>query len=617
MNFGIVQKKIIRDYILQIESLNKYIKELEATIRELKTRNAELTRRNVSLIEVEHMNERLFQEKKSLKNNIKDLENELIKTIHDKNNEHRINETKLENEIIYYKGVRETGLAKIDAADKIILLNDIQHNYILKIEQEVEDLKNENDIKMRQLKIEHEQNYKKLKKKMIDFIKQSEKDMEKSNANNIELYSKFSLLYKNQMLDELENQNNQILELLKQKEKQDKKIFALTEEIIIHDLVEKMLKKKNVEYQKFINNYIRKKTREEEPFKKEKEKEKIIINTNITTNNNDENEEKENKKKLSHISEEKSNKKILQLNTNNYNFENSIFKTVMNKKNYHDYISLEKEYKECLKNYQILKEHLNTLKDKEKLFQKKYYGIIKLYKIALEDLIQDEEITKKNIYINMDIINKGNYEEYTKEEKIKIVQLLIKHLLPLIRVQNNDMSDLRKTFSNLNFDIKNTTQFSKFSDNSRNLTRYSPFNNYRNITEDSNYGINKEKKFLPIFDNKINNKINNIVKNDESNSFKSSFWGINFTNNNIIKNKEDNSNFNKTNGFLYSANSFYNNKKIKKKAKEIKLNKRGIFGEEMQIKKSPLHRFMYIQNIKSDNKRNNSKNLFTDKNLSS
>ena len=597
MNFGIVQKKIIRDYILQIESLNKYIKELEATIRELKTRNAELTRRNVSLIEVEHMNERLFQEKKSLKNNIKDLENELIKTIHDKNNEHRINETKLENEIIYYKGVRETGLAKIDAADKIILLNDIQHNYILKIEQEVEDLKNENDIKMRQLKIEHEQNYKKLKKKMIDFIKQSEKDMEKSNANNIELYSKFSLLYKNQMLDELENQNNQILELLKQKEKQDKKIFALTEEIIIHDLVEKMLKKKNVEYQKFINNYIRKKTREEEPFKKEKEKEKIIINTNITTNNNDENEEKENKKKLSHISEEKSNMKNLQLNTNNYNFENSIFKTVMNKKNYHDYISLEKEYKECLKNYQILKEHLNTLKDKEKLFQKKYYGIIKLYKIALEDLIQDEEITKKNIYINMDIINKGNYEEYTKEEKIKIVQLLIKHLLPLIRVQNSDMSDLRKTFSNLNFDIKNTTQFSKFSDNSRNLTRYSPFNNYRNITEDSNYGINKEKKFLPIFDNKINNKINNIVKNDESNSFKSSFWGINFTNNNIIKNKEDNSNFNKTNGFLYSANSFYNNKKIKKKAKEIKLNKRGIFGEEMQIKKSPLHRFMYIQNI--------------------
>ena len=137
---------------------------------------------------------RLYQDKKSLKNNIADLQNEIIKTIKEKDIAYRINQTKLENEIVYYKGLRDTGLGKIEAADKIIKLNEIQHCYILKIEKELEDLKNENDIKMRQLKIEHEQNYKKLKKKMIDFIKQSEKEMEKSNASNIELYSKFSLL---------------------------------------------------------------------------------------------------------------------------------------------------------------------------------------------------------------------------------------------------------------------------------------------------------------------------------------------------------------------------------------------------------------------------------------
>ena len=90
-------------------------------------------------------------------------------------------------------------------------VNEIQHCYILKIEKELEDLKNENDITMRQLKIEHKQNYKKLKKMMIGFIKQSEKEMEKSNASYIELHSKYSLLYKNQMIDELENQNKQIL----------------------------------------------------------------------------------------------------------------------------------------------------------------------------------------------------------------------------------------------------------------------------------------------------------------------------------------------------------------------------------------------------------------------
>ena len=136
----------------------------------------------------------------------------------------------------------------------------------------------------------------------------------------------------------------------------------------------------------------------------------------------------------------------------------------------------------------------------------------------------------------------------------------------------------------------NSTLYSKFSENSRNLTYYKPFNNYRNITEDSNYIINKEKKFMPIFDSNsnINNKINNIFKNDDSNSFKSSFWGMNFNNNNLKKNKDENSNFSKTNGFLYSAHSFYKNKKSKKKVKDIKLNKRGIFGEDLQHKKSPL-----------------------------
>ena len=609
MNIRIFQReREIKQYLLEIEPLKNKIKELEDTIRELKTKNAEVNRRNISLIEVEHINERLYQDKKSLKNNIADLQNEIIKTIKEKDIAYRINQTKLENEIVYYKGLRDTGLGKIEAADKIIKLNEIQHCYILKIEKELEDLKNENDIKMRQLKIEHEQNYKKLKKKMIDFIKQSEKEMEKNNASNIELYSKFSLLYKNQMLDELENQNKQILDLIKEKERQDKKIFALTEEVLIHDSVEKILKKKNFNYQKIINNFIEHKNKESKNIHKNLEKEN---NKNSITNENEHTQ-----KKRIYLSEKKNKENDLKKNYDYDNFENGIFKTVMSRKNFLDYISLEKEYKELLKNNKLLKDQINTLRDKDRLFQKKYTGIINIYKIALDDLMKDEEVTEKKIYINLDKINEGDYDSYTKEEKIKILQLLIKHLLPLIKINNSEISKLRKTFTN--FDIKmNSTLFSKFSENSRNLTSYKPYTNYRNITEDSNYLVNKEKKFMPIFDNNINNKFNSIFKNDDSNSFKSSFWGVNFNNNNLIKNKDDNSNANKTNGFLYSASSFYKNKKPKKKVKEIKLNKRGIFGEDLQYKKSPLLRYMYIQNMKSENKRNNMKNCLTDKNFSS
>ena len=79
-----MQKGKIKEFLIQINSLKLYINKLEGTITELKTKNAELNRRNVSLIEVEHINEKLFQEKKSLKNRIEELEKELINTLKEK-----------------------------------------------------------------------------------------------------------------------------------------------------------------------------------------------------------------------------------------------------------------------------------------------------------------------------------------------------------------------------------------------------------------------------------------------------------------------------------------------------------------------------------------------------
>ena len=590
---SIKSQNSINEYLAQIKSLKLYINNLETNISDLKAKNAELTKRNVNLTEIININD---QEKKSLKDKVENLTKELINTIKDKTDEMRLNESKLETEIVYYKGLRDTRLAKIDAADKIIKLNEIQHNYILKIEKELEELKSENDERMTQLKIEHENNYDKLKKKMIYFIMKSQKEMEKSNSTNIELYSKFSVIFKNQILNELENQNKQIHQLILEKEKQDKKIYALTEEIIIHDSVEKILKKKNFKYQNIINKYMKKKIEE-----KEKEKGKIIENIGNNSRN------------INFIENgmHYSMDKIKNMKKNfNHEYNEGFFKTTMNRKEYHDYISLEKEYKQTLKDYQSLKEQYKTFKDKEKLFQKKYFGIIQLYNTALDELVKDEELTKSQIFINLDNINKGDFESYTKEEKIKIIQMLIKHLLPLITFQNIEILKFRKTFSDLKIKTY-SSQFNKYNSNSRNYSLFKEYNNnYKNLTEDSNIDLNKDKKFMAIFDKNVSNKnidkINNIF--DESNSFKSSFWGINFNK----MNKEEISKYNKTNGFLYSA---YH--KPKKKVSEIKLNKRGIFDKELQYKKNQLLRYIYIQNSNAENQRNNTKFCLTDKNLSS
>ena len=85
------------------------------------------------------------------------------------------------------------------------------------------------------------------------------------------------------------------------------------------------------------------------------------------------------------------------------------------------------------------------MKDKQKMYHERFSGILKLYKNALEELLSDEEIKKNNIKISKEIINKGNYDSFTREQKYLIITNLIKHLLPLMdkNCVDNDIDILK------------------------------------------------------------------------------------------------------------------------------------------------------------------------------
>ena len=52
-----------------------------------------------------------------------------------------------------------------------------------------------------------------------------------------------------------------------------------------------------------------------------------------------------------------------------------------------------------------------------------------------------------------------------------------------------------------------SSQFIKYNSNSRNHSLFKEYNNnYKNLTEDSNIGVNKDKNFMAIFDQIIGNK---------------------------------------------------------------------------------------------------------------
>jgi len=464
-------------YQKEIDSLKKKNSELRSVNSNLQMKLLELSKTRNYLIQVENNNKFLEEDQKSKINLIKDLENEVLKVTENSKEEQRLLQKDLEAEILYYKGLNKAGLSKIDAADKVIKLNETQHYFILKLEEKIDEIKNENEVKMNQMQIEHERHYLKLKKQMIDFIKKAQDDMTKNNEGNLELNTKFGILYKNQILNELESQSLQIQELLKLKEKQESQIYLLKQEIATHKAVEHIIGKKKDKYlelakKKFGDNVEKTKSKKELTTKVPL----LNINTNMFNDN---------------------------CITDRNSYNHKIFHK-MNKKDYNDYKSLEKIYKELLDDYNFLKNKYNTLKDKERIYQDKYKGIINLYNEALEELLNDEDIkNRKNIYVNLKELGKGNYENFTKEEKYYILVALINNILPLVHISEDDktLSLLKEKINNMEF---NRTQITKFSETSRPQTIYKPFIGYNMSTnEDSNLKSSDRQQFISLFGDDI------------------------------------------------------------------------------------------------------------------
>ena len=414
----------LNTYERKIESLTQTVSDLQIENKNLKIKNLELLKNRNYFLQIENNNKFLCEDQKMKGNRIKDLETEVLKVTENGKEESRNLQKNLESEILYYKGLNETSLSKIYAADKIIKLNETQHNIILKLENKIDEIKSENEDKMNKLELAHERHYLKLKKQMLDYIKATQQATSKSNEFNLELNSKFGILYKNQMLNELENQSKQIEDLLKTKERHQKIIWVLQQEIKTHKKIEEMIIKKN-------NTYL---------------------NIAKKTKNMNESNEFLSSKKIPLLNFMKGNDCLTERNSNS----RSIFHS-LNKKEYHDYKSLEKIYKELLDEYREIKNKYNTLKDKEKNNNIKYKGIINLFNDALDGLMQDEEIkSKKNIYININEINKGNFESLTKEEKYFILVKLLNNLLSLITINEKEekLISLKDNIKNVEFKLK-------------------------------------------------------------------------------------------------------------------------------------------------------------------
>ena len=532
----------LKDNIEEINTLKEKIESLEQKISSLNNKIFDLKIHNKILTENVAKNKGILADKKLCENKIEELKSEILNVARKEKSEKRLMETELQNEVLFYRGLHESGLGNVHAAERIINLNNFQNDYIQHLENEIQKLRNNNDETISKLKLEHDIHFNSLKQKMTKYIKNVQHTAAATYKDNLEYSSRLNILYKNEMLNELEKESLLIKELVISQEKYEKLNFVLNQELKFQKEIQKELVSKNIKYLNIIKSIQRKYPND------------VIINNEVPKEKpslSEKKKERNKKLRLKYLSKaETENIKEKQEAITKNIIKNNLYRECITNKNYpydkinkkyfDEYISLRKLNEELYKENIFIKEQLTTLKDKQKMIYNKFNGILNLYKDALKLLLQDDDLKLNNISITQEAIAQGNYDNFTPWQKYIIVMLLIKNLLPLIETSIDDNDDLTKIYNSLP-NLRSKTNTNIFNSDNNILSKLSNLN------------------FRSVFDKKIDICDSNIIdythasKNQMNNKTLKSFnseTNINCINNKRIQN-------------IFKNNSFSGNKSYK------------------------------------------------------
>lgn len=520
-------------YKNKISQYENIFNNLESQIHHLK-----VIRQNSILKEEIYQNEILDNAKKDQK--ILELENDIInlKIEHEKFKNKK--ELEYENDVNAVKNYYETNLLKNNTAQVVEEANKKFYEQILKLEQIIINFKEEQRKLDAKKEIEFERRMSKMKKKMLDYIKEGQKSKQYLSKEQLRLNDKLSVIHKNTLLNELDFQSMQLEDLLKQRAHLDKIISGMKADLEIHKKVEKILTEKNKEYTdmiKVLSTKIESKEKEGENNNLSNKKDKIendinskikqfkILKENskfIRIENKNNYKKIENKNRANYIK----NNINEEINIKNFgktsvDFRNKLKVSDINENQ--DLIFLRKELIKKIKELEDYKSKYEYYKTKLNLINNKYGNIMQLFEGVLIDIYEDKNMKNiKNIFINLEDFQKCNFEILSPEQKYSIVILIIKYLMPLINPTNlpekfkslfNNIEDV--TFINDKNDKGNYLLSSTSNASSSNPPNYKERSNKHDVIKtrikSSSSDFGKTQIF---FDNKYQKQLNYIHNNN-------------------------------------------------------------------------------------------------------
>ena len=513
---------------LELEKKNNLLTISKLTVS--KNEYTELEKKNQSLKEDLVIKEELISE----------LKNIIIKEQKDKNEEKRILENDFDSKLIYYKRIQDTNDYKESAASSVIKLNEVQHYSIIQLENKIDSMKKEYEDILKKKELDFENKYTELKKNMMEFLKNAQKNMFKNNKRNLELNTKLGILYKNEMLNELENQSRLIEDLIKEKEKQKKEITLLKQELLIHKKVEEMINNKNNKFLNIINKInikINKKKDELNSTNFQKEKNFTAKKLNICM--------KDPKKRAKSVKNYKINyfKQSAATRSDYYNNNTSNSNDILNKniidncrtpsgiKINHDFSSVEINEENNINN-----NNYNNFENKSEIF-----GIIndivnsccQALKIILKEN-KLSQIFKDNSFVN-DFDIKLDFSELNNSLKYELLIGIITKVLNFLKTYNN-YNIKEENDSVFNIDKKKSELLKLNDEYNLQFSRQFENENYNKIkqlklkNQKLKYeklinviGINNNKRYSSTQKNLFRIKKSNILYQKEKNNLFNSF----------------------------------------------------------------------------------------------
>ena len=528
----------INDLVLLNEAYQKQLAKYEDIFNNLESQihNLKVIRQNCNLKEEIYQNEKLEIIQKDQK--ILELQTDIInlKIEHEKYKNKK--EMEYENDVNAVKNFYDTNLLKNNTAQVVEEANKQFYQQILKLENIIINFKEEQrklDIKK---EIEFERRMSKMKKKMLDYIKEGQKSKQYLSKEQLRLNDKLSVINKNTLLNELDFQSMQLEDLLKQRAQLDSIISGMKSDLEIHKKLEKILTEKNKEYTNMIKvlstkieskgkvdemneNLESKDTLKKELSSKLKQFRLVKPNSKFIRINNQNNIRSLDKREDKVKSESNSIKqnfneeiKIKNFGKTSVGFRNNLKDDDINENQ--DLVFLRKELIKKIKESEDYRSKFEYYKTKLDLINKKYGNIMQLFEGVLVNIYEDKNMKYiKNIFINLEDFKQCNFETLSSEQKYSIVLLIIKYLMPLINPHN-----LPYKFKSLFSNVDDVTFINEKTEKGNNLLSSTSSYVSSNYKEKSNRHIALKSRIKSsssdfgktqlFFDNKYHKQLNNL-----------------------------------------------------------------------------------------------------------